>query len=247
MEWRLCDVMEKITIRDALQMSRTEILSSIRSRLEDTYNQTLNERIQAVIKWPDTRKGQKGLPQRASGPEIERLACFAMQLEAASATLHVIDALEELPLLVADVLHHKHQDLSVYVVTDYSGLDWKSAGIAHKLGTVQGDNQVCITTASAGIAETGTLLVISGETQGTGHSLLPKINFVIVQEADIVANFEDAWEKLEGQNGAISSRAMNFITGPSRTGDVEQRILLGAHGPLALEVVLLKNNSATHS
>jgi L-lactate dehydrogenase complex protein LldG len=58
-----------------------------------------------------------------------------------------------------------------------------------------------------------------------------------VRGDQVVAAYEDGWERLRAGDGM--PRTINFITGPSRTGDIEQRIELGAHGPRRLHIILV--------
>ena len=59
----------------------------------------------------------------------------------------------------------------------------------------------------------------------------------MVNTRQVVATYEDGWDRL--RSAAAMPRAVNFITGPSRTGDIEQRIELGAHGPRRLHIILV--------
>jgi L-lactate dehydrogenase complex protein LldG len=59
----------------------------------------------------------------------------------------------------------------------------------------------------------------------------------------VVAAYEDGWDRL--REGGGMPRAINFITGPSRTGDIEQRIELGAHGPRRLHIILVDDRQGT--
>ena len=94
-----------------------------------------------------------------------------------------------------------------------------------------------LTPCFAAIAETGTLMLISGAETPTTLNFLPVTHIVLVYADQVVATYEDGWDRLR-TNGRMP-RAVNFITGPSRTGDIEQRIELGAHGPRRLHIVLV--------
>ncbi len=90
--------------------------------------------------------------------------------------------------------------------------------------------------AMAGVAETGTLVVESSDTKFVSLNFLPECHIVFLQKNDILGSYEDAWDKIS-LNTALP-RTINYITGPSRTGDIAQTLELGAHGPIYLLVVI---------
>jgi L-lactate dehydrogenase complex protein LldG len=94
--------------------------------------------------------------------------------------------------------------------------------------------------ALAGVAETGTLVLTSGPDNPTTINFLPETHIVAVRADDIVGDYESVWDafRLRFGRGALP-RTVNMITGPSRSGDIEQTILLGAHGPRRLHIVVV--------
>jgi L-lactate dehydrogenase complex protein LldG len=113
--------------------------------------------------------------------------------------------------------------------------------LALRRGRAEASDHVSITGAMAGIAETGTLVMASGPDHPVSLNLLPDTHVVVLREADIVAGYEEVWELLRaryGKNGM--PRTVNTITGPSRTGDIEQTIELGAHGPRRMHIVVVR-------
>ena len=97
-----------------------------------------------------------------------------------------------------------------------------------------------MTPAFAGVAETGTLMLTSGAHSPTTLNLLPETHIVVLKKSQITGSYEDGWARLrESQEKDAMPRTVNFITGPSRTGDIEQKILMGAHGPRRLHIVLI--------
>ena len=123
------------------------------------------------------------------------------------------------------------------------GYDWASQKmLALRRGRGRGSDQVSITGAFAGIAETGTLVMASGPDHPVSLNLLPDTHVVVLREADIVA-------RLRGCVGPPARSAMariamprtvNTITGPSRTGDIEQAMELGAHGPRRMHILVVR-------
>jgi len=105
----------------------------------------------------------------------------------------------------------------------------------------QAKDMSTLTMAYAGIAETGSLVLCSSKNSPTTLNFMPDNNICIIQQDKIYPYMEDAWDLLR-KEGIGMPRAINFITGPSRTADVEQTIQLGAHGPRRLHVIILENN-----
>ncbi len=102
----------------------------------------------------------------------------------------------------------------------------------------RGQDQVGLTGAFAGVAETGSLVLLSGAASPTTLNFLPDMHIVLLRRDRIVRHIEDVWSLIR-KDCASLPRAINFITGPSRTADIEQTIQLGAHGPRRLHVILL--------
>jgi L-lactate dehydrogenase complex protein LldG len=120
--------------------------------------------------------------------------------------------------------------------------DWAGQPmLSLRRGTAWGSDQVSITGAFAGIAETGTLVMASGPDHPVTLNLLPDTHVVVLREADIVGGYEEVWARLRRRYGKdCMPRTVNTITGPSRTGDIEQTIELGAHGPRRMHIVIVR-------
>ena len=126
--------------------------------------------------------------------------------------------------------------------TALDAFDWSSQKmLTLRRGRAEGDDKVAITGAFAGIAETGTLVMASGVGHPVTLNLLPETHVVVLHEKDIVGGYEDVWERLRAHYGKDRMpRTVNTITGPSRTGDIEQTIELGAHGPRRMHIVVVR-------
>jgi L-lactate dehydrogenase complex protein LldG len=96
-----------------------------------------------------------------------------------------------------------------------------------------------LTEAFVGIAETGSLVLLSSVGSPTSLNFLPDNYLCVLRRDHIVRHIEDVWDRIRQQTDQLP-RAINFVTGPSRTADVEQTIQLGAHGPRRLHVILLE-------
>jgi L-lactate dehydrogenase complex protein LldG len=100
---------------------------------------------------------------------------------------------------------------------------------------------VGITMAQAAIAETGTLVLVAETERHRLVSLLPPVHIAIVYARDIVPTIGDALSQLHGSEPKQMSRAITFITGPSRTADIELTLTVGVHGPKELRVIVINN------
>jgi L-lactate dehydrogenase complex protein LldG len=92
-------------------------------------------------------------------------------------------------------------------------------------------------------------MLISGPESPTRNNFLPDTHIVVMRGSQVVASYEEGWTRLRrrgerGDGGSTMPRTVNFITGPSRTGDIEQRIELGAHGPRRLHIVLIEDGGS---
>jgi L-lactate dehydrogenase complex protein LldG len=81
-------------------------------------------------------------------------------------------------------------------------------------------------------------MMCSGRDTPATASLLPETHIAVVSRSRILAGMEDAWDLLRREIGSMP-RAVNFISGPSRTADIEQTVTLGAHGPYRVHVMLI--------
>jgi L-lactate dehydrogenase complex protein LldG len=89
------------------------------------------------------------------------------------------------------------------------------------------------------VAQTGSLLVSGPSAGGRALSVLPPHHIVIAQSSQIVPDLATALQQARLRYAARWPSFLSFITGPSRTGDIERILVLGAHGPKRLTVFLL--------
>src|SRR5215831_11388855 len=149
-----------------------------------------------------------------------------------SAVARYVDALDLPAALAAQKAH------SGVCWPEFAALDWRGAGLAIEARPTVGDDRLGITGACCAIAETGTLVIVSGAETPTASALLPDTHIAILRADRIVVGMEDAFALLRRELPA-QPRAVNLISGPSRTGDVEQTIVLGAHGPFRVHILVL--------
>ena len=100
--------------------------------------------------------------------------------------------------------------------------------------------QAGLTGADAAAAATGTLVVSTGPGRGRIPTVLPPLHVVVIEQRQIVPRLED-WVAAQRAAGLADIRAsanLCFISGPSRTADIEKNLVLGMHGPGALHIVV---------
>ena len=169
--------------------------------------------------------------QRATDMQstVERIASVdAVPLQVA----HYLDALALPPQLAAQKSH------AGVCWSEFAALDWSGAGLVIEARPTTGNDRLGITGVFCGIAETGTLVILSGADTPTATTLLPDTHIAVLHSDRIVAGMEEAFTLIARERGRLP-RAVNLISGPSRTGDIEQTIVLGAHGPFRVHILLV--------
>jgi len=164
---------------------------------------------------------------------------FRERAVALSSTVDEVATRDAVPQAVARFLSANGLPGEAVVWPELSGLDWAGAGIAAHARAARGADLVGITGAWCAVAETGTLLLLSGGDTPATTSLLPETHIAVVSAARIVKGLEDAWALLRSETGE-PPRAINLVSGPSRTADIEQTLVLGAHGPYRVHVVIVQ-------
>jgi L-lactate dehydrogenase complex protein LldG len=121
------------------------------------------------------------------------------------------------------------------------GLPWSEAVISTKFGPADRYDSVGVSLAYAGIAETGTIVDLSAADHPMSLNLLPENHVSILPASRIVASYEDLWSRMRETFGpGQMPRTALWITGPSRTADVGQQMLFGAHGPVCEHIIIVE-------
>lgn len=169
--------------------------------------------------------------QRATDME-STVVRIADRREIPASVARYLDALELASVLAAQ---RSRQGVCWPELAD---LDWAGAGLAIEPRPTTGGDKLGITGAFCAIAETGTLVLLTGASTPTGTMLLPDTHVAVVSSARIVAGMEEAFALIRGER-TLLPRAVNLVSGPSRTGDIEQTIVLGAHGPYRVHILVV--------
>lgn len=223
--------------------AREEIFSNIRrsmgARADDAARRAIVENRIAQAR-PGVR------PARGEGDVATRTATFTQQAESVSASVAAVDSAADVPGEIARYLrdHNLPPTLRMGEDARLGGLDWASTTLAIAHGPSRGDDLNALSHAECGVAETGTLVIVSGSHNPSTLNFLPDNHIVVVQAGQIEATYEDALAQIRARYGkGEMPRTLNLITGPSRSADIEQKLLLGAHGPRRLHIVVVRTQS----
>lgn len=183
------------------------------------------------------------VPQRARQDEAQLRTLFIEQLRAVSATVLTVDQAADVPTAIAAYLRGNNLPLEVRAGSDpwLAGLAWsREPALNVKAGRAEPGDEVGMTRALAGVAETGTLVMAAGPDNPVTVNFLPETSVIVIPADALVGPYEAAFDKVRARYGkGVMPRTLNLISGPSRTADVGGRLVTGAHGPRRLCVVLV--------
>ncbi len=223
-----------------MSSARDDVLANIRRSL----GVTGKERIREAAVDDRLERAPKGvLPARGQFDQDQRVALFKGMAEAAAATVAVVAGATEVPQAIAAYLRDQNLPATIRMGSDerLAAMPWEKTTLGISHGRSDGHDLNAVSHAFAGVAETGTLVMTSGPENPTTLNFLPDNHIVVINAADIGGDFESVWHRLRMVTGkGTMPRTVNMITGPSRSADIEQTLLLGAHGPRSLHIVLVQ-------
>jgi L-lactate dehydrogenase complex protein LldG len=220
--------------------ARDEILGRIRAAVSPGRDPAAREEAEARLKThPRNLVPARGrtLDDRA------RENLFVAMAEEADATIARVASSADVPREVARYLAERNLPARIIATPDpkLEGLPWQETALAVRRGVASDEDDVSVTASFAAIAETGTLMLVSGPESPTRNNFLPETHVVVLRAHDLVGTYEEAWDRLRAAR--VMPRIVNFVTGPSRTGDIAQKLELGAHGPKRLHIVLVEDGA----
>lgn len=219
--------------------ARDEILSNIRRSLgvngrEAPRRTTVDERM--------ARHPRGLIPQRGQLDGAARVALFKAQALGVLATVAEVASAADAPQEIARYLRESNLPATIRIGADarLADMPWSATALDVSHGPSDGRDLNAVSHAFAGVAETGTLIMTSGADNPTTLNFLPDNHIVVIAASDIAGDYESIWDQVRAKYGAgTMPRTVNMITGPSRSGDIEQTMLLGAHGPRNLHIVIV--------
>ena len=219
--------------------ARDELMSRVRAALNRGTPATLDEPAPVVDE----------SIARLAGPDDDLLDLFHDRAVAVGMHVHRIDA-DQLSETLFDLLEQQEVRSvvlgSVPLMADLENglasrgikiVAWKSSGNLD----IQFDVDCGITGVHGALAETGTLVVYSDAQNSRGLSLVPPLHVAIVRKNDILPDMLDLWARLKGIPNTELPSNIVFITGPSKTADIEGELVTGVHGPEAVHVLLVED------
>ncbi|MGI9387005.1 MAG: LutC/YkgG family protein [Methyloligellaceae bacterium] len=222
------------------EAAREKIMTAIRTSLGVSGSEA--ERITDVSVRLDQHTPNL-IPERARNTQTENVALFRKMMESQSATVKEIKGIDDVPSAVADYLRDNNLPAAIRMGSDpvLNDLPWTSeTALDIKTGKAVATDSTAVSRAFGAAAETGTLFLISGAENPTTLNFLPDTHIVVLRNVDIAGAYEEVWEQIREVAGQRSMpRTVNLISGPSRTGDIEQKIVMGAHGPRRMCILLV--------
>jgi L-lactate dehydrogenase complex protein LldG len=218
--------------------------------------QSMLQRIRQAVAEGNRAGGQPVLPARGSvgyqGAGADLVQRFSEQLTAAGGQPHRVADAEAAADKVQDLVRCqaaqrillsggpvlpgvdlakrlREQDLEVFVVDALEPARRRDTFFQADVG---------ISGVAYALAETGTLVVASRPAEPRSVSLLPPVHIALVQRGQILADLFDLFADLEADKPQLPS-CLTLITGPSKTGDIELKLVTGVHGPGEMHVVLV--------
>ena len=184
-------------------------------------------------------------PKRGSLRGKSRLDQFIQAATAQYATIAEVPRFVDIPASVTGWLKGQNLPRDLVVAPILSTYDWGDGNeIRTRIGAATTSDMVGISLALSAVAETGTVMMIASEHTPTTLNFVPDVDIIVISKKDVEAGLEGCWEKLrDWKKNNPMPRAVNFITGPSRTADVEATMVLGAHGPRRLHLILVDEKS----
>jgi L-lactate dehydrogenase complex protein LldG len=212
--------------------TRDDVLNRIRAALGRT--QPLTSAQAAAMRDKLARHPRGPLPSMS----WDRVARFRERCLSLSSTVDDVASLDAVPEAVARFLSANALGTNGVCWPQFAELDWSAAGLAIEARAPQERDTIGITGAYCAIAETGTLMLLSAPTMPAVTSLVPETHIAVVPVSRIVPAMEDGWDLLRREHGDLP-RQVAFVSGPSRTADIEMTLVLGIHGPYRVHILLV--------
>jgi len=219
-------------------VSKDTILRAIRRGLR---RGALPEDQAVMLRGRIERHPRQLIPARSRVAHAEQVTLFVSNVEKEFGSVARVADAAEVPAAVADYLAGQNLPGKLVMAPhpELQAIDWSARPMLEiREGRAEADDLVSVQHGFAAIAETGTLMLPSAAERPVTLNVLTDTAIVIVRESRVVGAYEEAWDLLRAEIGAMPRNVM-LVTGPSRSADIEQALELGAHGPRRLHVVVV--------
>lgn len=223
-------------------MSRDAILARVRRALGR--DRPLEGEALAAVRARLDRPAPNLVPARGQVDAEARVALFTKYVGDVGGTTERLNR-ADVPAAIARYLAEQNLPAEAAIAPDpaLDALPWDRAPLLRlRRGRTEGDDLVGISHAFGAVAETGTLVMLSGPESPTTLNFLSETHVVVLPVTRLAGTYEEVWVRLRAERADIP-RTVNLITGPSRTADIEQTIQRGAHGPRRLHILLVDDEA----
>ncbi len=190
------------------------------------------EDILSAIRARRRRQPAKPLPYNPPAPSADLLAQFCERATAANADVRVLDSQNDIPQAIAEILRARNLPAIVHIPD--ASLERFGSGLTVER-TPPGPDDTALAIATFAIAETGTLAYPASAQAPASWHFRAGFEIAVLHAKHILPHLEDVMMRIE------LPHTLNLVTGPSRTGDIEQTLELGAHGPKALAILIVRD------
>jgi L-lactate dehydrogenase complex protein LldG len=222
-----------------MSAARDEILASIRRSLHVSGAEA-PRRSAVQARLAGTPRGV--VPARGQLDRKGRIELFRQMATGAFASVSIVQNAADVPAEAARWLRDNNLPATLRMGDDLrlKAMPWNETALEIASGKSDGHDLNAVSHAFAGVAESGTLIMTSGPENPSTLNFLPDNHVVVVSADDLEGDYESVFDRLRQTFGkGLMPRTVNMITGPSRSADIAQTMLLGAHGPRKLHIVVV--------
>ena len=161
---------------------------------------------------------------------------FTKKMTASMGTVHEVSSMSKVPAKVLEIAKTLKIEPKAVAGTPLKSLKWGKLEVDYRPAEIS--DMLGISMPQFGIAETGTLVFCASQENPASLNFVPEFSIAVLKMSVMVETPEEVWAVLADEGKM--PRTLNMISGPSKTGDIEQTLFLGAHGPCELHVILVK-------
>lgn len=210
--------------------ARAEILGRVRRAAESQSKDWSTE--QQLAQQIPARIAQVRPPVRG-----DAVAAFKAKAELNLIQIHEMGALDDVPVVVMRILAAAHIAPNIQVAPALVALPWPES-LTKSSAKARLDEKLTVSLATAGIAETGSLVLCSSGSAPSSLTFAPEQHVIVLKRSDIVTYLEDGLAKVKTE-GSAWPRTVNLVSGPSRTADVAGIVVRPAHGPKSVHLIII--------